>query len=90
MLSDLWLFGVTGDQIVTSCNRMVLNHGKKPIVAAAADYDGYSITPVSRIETIFGLQTVLNWYFNSHVTNVRKAINDMLIVDPGLINVKDL
>lgn len=61
-----------------------------PIAIAAPDYDGYSISPVSKLETQYGLQHTLNWLFNSHVTNVRKAINDMLIVDPYMINMKDL
>jgi hypothetical protein len=42
------------------------------------------------MEILNGMQTVLDFMFNSHVTNVRKAINDMLIVDPSLINMKDL
>jgi hypothetical protein len=37
-----------------------------------------------------GLQKVLDWLFNSHIQNVRKAINDMFIVDPSLINMNDI
>lgn len=87
---ETWLFGVTGDTIVTTCQRLNLNHGKKPVVTISSDYDGYSIAPVSRLEIVQGLQTVLNWMFNSHVTNVRKAINDMLVVDPSLVNLSDV
>jgi len=61
-----------------------------PIAVAAPDYDGYGITPVSRLETLYGLQHTLNWMFNAHVQNVRKVINDTLIVDPYLINVPDI
>jgi hypothetical protein len=36
------------------------------------------------------MQTTIDFLFNSHVANVRKAINDVLIVDPHLINMNDL
>jgi hypothetical protein len=85
-----WLFAVAGDEVVIQARPLNLNHGRKPLVAFAPDYDGYSISPVSRIETEYGLQHVLNFLFNSHIANVRKAINDMLIVDPSLINMDDL
>lgn len=87
---ETWFFAVTGDCLVTLCDRLTLNHGMKPIVTGSCEYDGYSVAPVSRMETIKGLQTVLDWMFNSHVTNVRKALNDMLVVDPSLINMNDL
>ena len=87
---ETWFFGVSGDSVVTLCNRITLNHGKKPIVTGAADYDGYSIAPISRLEIVKGLQTITDWMINSHVINVRKALNDMLVVDPSLINMKDL
>jgi hypothetical protein len=39
---------------------------------------------------VYGLQGVLDFLFSSHIANVRKAINDMLIVDPYLVNMSDL
>ena len=87
---EIWLFTVANETLVLRAMPLGLNHNRYPIAVAAPDYDGYSITPLSRMELIDGLQTTLNWMFNSHVTNVRKAINDMLIVDPSLINMEDL
>ena len=87
---EIWLFTVANESLVIRAMPLGLNHGRYPIAIAAPDYDGYSITPLSRMELIAGLQTTLNWMFNSHIANVRKAINDMLIVDPSLINMEDL
>jgi hypothetical protein len=87
---EIWLFTVANESLVIRAMPLGLNHGRYPIAIAAPDYDGYSITPLSRMELIDGLQTTLNWMFNSHIANVRKAINDMLIVDPSLINMEDL
>lgn len=87
---ETWLFGVAAEQIVIMAQPLNLNHNKKPIVTFAPDFDGYSIAPIARMEMINGLQTTLDWMFNSHVTNVRKSINDMLVVDPSLVNMDDL
>lgn len=87
---EKWFFQVAGDQIILKAMPAGLNHNMYPVAICAPDFDGYSITPLSRIEITYGLQETLDWLFSSHVTNVRKAINDMLIVDPFLVNIQDL
>ena len=87
---EKWLFSVGAGEIVLQARPLNLNHGMYPVTMAAPDYDGYSIAPISKLETQYGLQHTLNWLFNSHITNVRKALNDMLVVDPYMINIKDL
>lgn len=87
---EKWLFVVSADSIVLKAKPLGLNHGMFPIVTAAPDFDGYSALPLSRLELLQGLQTTIDWLFNSHIANVRKAINNTLIVDPYMINMKDL
>lgn len=87
---ELWKFRVACDSVLIEAKPIKLIHNKIPIGIMAPDFDGYSTTPISRMETLYGLQHTLDWMFNAHVANVRKAINDTLIVDPYLINVKDL
>ena len=87
---EKWLFGLAADKYIVCAKPLGLNHNMYPIAVCAPDFDGYSTTPVSRLELMYGMQEGLNWLFNSHIANVRKAINDMLIVDPSLINMADL
>jgi len=87
---EKWFFCLSADDIITQCERADHNHGLYPVSVASPEYDGYSITPIGRLEILSGLQGTLDFMFNSHVANVRKAINDMLIVDPYLVNIKDL
>lgn len=88
-LPQKWFFRVADSEIVIAAQPMELIHDSYPIVLAAPDFDGYSITPVSRMEMIYGLQHVLNFLFNSHIANVRRSINNMFVVDPSLINMPD-
>lgn len=87
---EKWYFQLAGDNIVIQAKPLGLGHGMYPAAVCAPDYDGYSTAPISRLEMLFGLQGTLDWLFNTHIKNVRKAINDMFVYDPYLINSKDL
>ena len=87
---EKWLFRIAGDEVVLEASPVDLDYNKYPVTIAAPEFDGYSLTPVSSIEMIHGLQEILDFLFTSHVANIRKALNDMLIVDPYLINMSDL
>jgi hypothetical protein len=87
---EKWYFELASDDIVIACEPANHNHGMYPVAVASPEFDGYSPTPIGRMEIIYGLQHTLDFLFNSHIENVKKAINDMLIVDPYLVNIKDL
>ena len=87
---EKWLFCVAADKIITCAKPLGLNHCMYPVAICSPDFDGYSVSPTSRLELIAGLQTTLDWLVNSHIANVRKSINDMLVVDPSLVNINDL
>ena len=85
-----WWFAVAGDNVVIGAKALGLDHNMYPIVVASPDYDGYSVAPVSRMEIGYGTQHIIDWMFDSHIKNVRKALNDMFIVDPFSVNIKDI
>lgn len=87
---EKWYFELASDDVIIVCERADHNHGMYPLAVASSEFDGYSITPIGRLEAVYGLQHTLDFLFNSHVENVRKAINDMLIVDPYLVNINDI
>ena len=87
---EKWLFILAQDSIIIKAQPLGLDHNLYPVAVCAPEFDGYSVTPISRIEVLGGLQKVLDWEFNSHVANVKKIMNDMLVVDPYLININDL
>lgn len=87
---EKWWFEVAADAILIRAEKMTHNHGKYPIAVACPDFDGYSPTPLSRLESLYGLQHTMDWLFNSHIANVRKALNDMIVYDPWMINSNDV
>ena len=87
---EKWLFAVAADSVLIKAQPLGLNHNMFPVTCAAPDFDGYSTTPISRMEIIYGLQETMDWLFSSHIANTKKAINDMLVVDPSMVNINDL
>lgn len=85
-----WYFELAADDVVITAYQADHNHGMFPVSVASPEFDGYSITPIARMEVLYGLQHTLDFLFNSHISNVRKAVNDMLVVDPFLVNIEDL
>lgn len=87
---EKWYFELAADDVIICAMKADHNHGMYPVSVASPEFDGYSITPIGRLEVLYGLQHTLDFLFNSHIANVRKAVNDMLVVDPYLVNIEDL
>jgi len=87
---EIWLFTVAADSILIQAQPLGLDHGEFPVIVNAPDYDGHGNTPISKLEIIYGMQHTIDWLISSHISNVRKAINDVTIVDPYLVNMDDV
>ncbi len=46
--------------------------------------------PISRLKLMSGMQKAINFYFNSHMLNVRKSLNNLFIADPKSVNMHDV
>ena len=87
---EIWDFCVAGDRVIIKAQRSKFAHGMYPITVCAPTTNGHDVLPVSLIATTFGLQEAIDFYVSSHVANVRKALNDMFIVDTSAIEWEDL
>lgn len=85
-----WLISVANDSLIVRARPIGLKHSRFPIAVSAPDFDGYSVWPISRMETVYGLQQAIDFYHNSRMEAVRKAINDVFLVDPWRVNMPDL
>ena len=87
---EKWVFGLASDDVVIQAMPLGLTHNDYPVSVIAPDFDGYSPIANSRLSIEYGLQEILDYLLNSHIANLRKAVNDMIIVDPYQVNVNDL
>ena len=87
---EKWFFALAADEVIIAAQPIGLDHNMFPVAVAAPEFDGRSIVPTSKLEVIQPMQEVVDWMINSHIANTRKAINDMIVYDPSIINSEDL
>jgi len=85
-----YLFGLGGDEVIVALERVDYMHGRTPVCVCASNFDGYSSTPTSKLSVVHDIQRLINFMYTSHVHNIRKALNDMFLIDPSIINYYDL
>lgn len=87
---ERWYFEIGGDSVIVKCQPANFDHNMFNLGLCAPEFDGYTPNPVSRLELMYGMQETLDFLFNSHIANVRKSVNNMLVVDPYLVNMNDV
>jgi len=85
-----WVFTLAEKDIIIGAQPLGLYHNKFPFSVQEYEPDGYSLFSRSLMEVMGPLQDTLSWLINSHLHNVRKAINDQFVVDPSRIVMKDM
>lgn len=73
---EIWSFELAGDTVITKARELGAAHGRFPVAVTASEYDGYSNTPISRIEVMDGLQGVMNFLFNCYDENTEVLTSD--------------
>lgn len=86
----IWYFTVANDAVIVRSVEVDAFHNMFPVTVCAPEFDGYSTTPVSRLEILYGSQQVVDWYISSHIANQRKCVNDRFVVDEEAIYMDDL
>jgi len=87
---EIWQFTVAGDNVIIQADRLDLDHGMYPVILCAPNTDGHAVLPVSYLATTYGLQQTIDWLTTSRIANVRKCLNNELIVDPARVEMKDI
>ncbi len=87
---EKWVFVVAADQVIIHAQPMGLFHNKFPYNVIEMEIDAYSMFKRGMFELAAPLQNVINWLYNTHFYNTRKALNDMFVVDPSMIVMKDI
>lgn len=87
---EVWVFGVAADKILISAYPLDGLHTGLPVVAGAPDFDGYGAAPTSRLLAIEELQMMTDFLYTSHIENIKRVLNNDIVVDPSLINIHDV
>lgn len=87
---QLWKIAVAADRLIVSAAPSDTDMEEIAVCTISTKNDGHTTVPPSALEIEYPLQSAIDWLWNSHVANVRKSVNNMLAVDPSLININDV
>jgi hypothetical protein len=87
---EIWIFDISASGIVFGAGPLGEYFGKFPFDLLTDEIDGYTVFPKSSLERIKPLNDVMTWLVNAHFYNVRASLNNMFIVDPSMVVMKDV
>lgn len=88
--TEKWVFLLANDSVIIMARPLGYYHNKFPFEILEPEVDGHSLYARSALEPMKPLNDTMTWLINTHFYNVRKALNDQLVVDPSKIVMKDL
>ncbi len=87
---EKWLFSIGNKSQIIQAMRFDADHGMHPVAVAEPYELGYGFGNCGIADYLGPLQDTISWFLNSHIYNVRGALNNMLVVDPSMVEMQDL
>lgn len=87
---EIWCFQLAEDEVIISAKPLGCLHSKFPYAVTEGNFGSEEFVKSGMVEVIRPLTDVLTWLFNSHFYNVRRVLNNQVVIDPSRIVVKDL
>jgi len=87
---EKWIFTVANERVVIGARPLGFYHDKFPYSICETGFGSEDFIKNNTIDHTRPLVDSLTWLFNTHMYNVRKALNDVRVVDPSKVVMKDL
>jgi hypothetical protein len=87
---EMWIFSIGNGGQIIQAEPFTTDHGMHPVCVAEPYTAGYGFGHLGMADYLGPLQDTVSWFFNSHIDNVRKVLNDMMLVDPSMVELQDL
>jgi hypothetical protein len=87
---EKWLFTILNKSQIVQAEPFDADHGMHPIAVSEPYTLGYGFGQPGMADYLGPISDLISWFFNSHMDNVRKSLNDMFVVDPSMIEMQDM
>jgi hypothetical protein len=87
---EKWLFTIGNKSQIIQAEPLDYDHGRHPVAVIEPSSFGYAFGQPGTLDFLGPIQDTLSWFLNSHVHNVRTALNNMWVVDPSMVELQDL
>lgn len=85
-----WLVTMLNKQQIVQLRPIEDDHGMHPVAVAEPYSLGYGFGNLGMADYLGPLQDSISWFINSHFDNVRRALNDVFVVDPSMVEMQDV
>lgn len=85
-----YLFSIANKNRIIQAIPLDLDHDMHPVVVSEPYTMGYSFGQLGMADYLNPMQDSMSWLINSHMDNVRTALNNMFVFDPSRIETQDL
>jgi hypothetical protein len=87
---EKWVFTVANESLVIGAKPLGAFHDRFPYSIVETGFGSEEFIKTATADKMRPLSQTLSWLFNTHMYNVRKAINDVRVVDPSKVVMKDV
>ena len=87
---EKWMFSIANEGQIVQAEPLDLDHNRHPVIVGEPYSSGYEFGSISVTDMLGPMQEMLSWMFNSHLFNVRSALNNTFLVNPQMIDMDDL
>src|SRR5690606_19786278 len=87
---ETWCFTLAENEVIISAKPLGLYHNKFPFQIMEGSFGSEEFAKFGMLEVIRPLTDILTWLVNSHFYNVRRVLNNQIVVDPSRVTMKDL
>lgn len=87
---ERWLVGIVNKEQIVQLEPLDAEHDMHPVAVIEPNSFGYGFGQPGLVDFIAPVQDTLSWLLNSHMHNVRAALNNSFVYDPSMIEQQDL
>jgi hypothetical protein len=87
---EIWWFTLANEAVIIRAHPNPYDHRKFTYSVAEVNPDTDTIFNQGTFEDLDGLQRTINWLWNSRIENVRKMLNDSLVIAPSMVEMGDV
>ena len=86
---EKWIFSILNKSQIVQAEPWGADHDQHPVVVSEPYSFGYGFGQPGITDWIGPIQDSVSWFLNSHMQNVREAINNIFVYDPNFIEEQD-
>ncbi len=87
---EMWIIVMANQNRIIRAEPSPYSHDRFPFIVGLYLPDVHMNDPVGLVELLMPLQDICSWLINSHVENVKKVLNEIIVYDPSRVDPRDM